>query len=77
MTRTSAFGSGKQVQKERRERAAVWVEFRKKNLLTQVMLADLLAISRRTVQMVETARVSPHPGVLSRFRTLQQKYDRR
>lgn len=64
------------VQKERNRRAKEWREFRKENLMTQQMLADTIGISRRTVQMVETAGVTPHAGVLSRFKTLQQKYAR-
>ena len=37
---------------ERRTRREEWLKFRKDNLFTQVKLAEILEISRRTVQFI-------------------------
>ena len=62
--------------KEREQRRHEWVEFRKKNLFTQVRLAEVLELSRRTVQQIEAGKVSPWPETLRKFQALKAKYDR-
>lgn len=62
--------------KERELRRHEWVEFRRKNLFTQVRLAQVLELSRRTVQQIEAGKVSPWPETLRKFQALKAKYDR-
>ena len=60
---------------EREVRKLEWQQFRKENLFTQVKLAEVLGISRRSVQLVEASRVSPFPGTLRKFLALKAKYE--
>lgn len=60
--------------KAREELAAAMVAFRANNLFTQKKLAETLEISRRTVQMIESGCISPHPGTLRAWKTLVSKY---
>jgi DNA-binding XRE family transcriptional regulator len=63
-------------QKVRGQRAKLWKEFRRDNLLTQEKLAEVLGISRREVQYIEAGKISAGANVLSKFRTLELKYRR-
>lgn len=49
-------------------------DFRKTNLLNQKQLAEVLELSRRTIQMIEGGTITPHPGTLQAFRDLVEKY---
>jgi DNA-binding XRE family transcriptional regulator len=57
---------------ERRLRAKVWRKFREDFLITQTRLADVLGISRRTVQQIEAGNVTPHGETLRRFAAHRQ-----
>lgn len=48
--------------------------FRKQYLMTQKKLADILELSRRTIQMVEAAKITPHPATIQAFEDLVKKY---
>jgi DNA-binding XRE family transcriptional regulator len=61
---------------EREKRASEWRAFRKNFLYSQRLLAQLLGVCRRTVQMIETGRVSPQVGTLRAFRDLRAKHER-
>jgi len=61
--------------KERRARRRTeWVEFRKEYLFTQKRLAEILGISRRTVQQIEAGLVTPLPQTLRNFLALKARY---
>ena len=60
---------------ERRTRREEWLKFRKDNLFTQVILAEILEISRRKVQFIEAAELTPLMSTLRKFRALKAKYD--
>ena len=60
---------------ERETRRKEWTRFRKDNLFTQVKLAEILEISRRTVQFIEAAELTPLMSTLRKFRALKAKYD--
>ena len=62
--------------KQREETAQNWKLFRQNNFLTQRRLASILGISRRTVQQIEGAYITPHPDTLHGFIVLRKKYDR-
>jgi DNA-binding XRE family transcriptional regulator len=64
----------KEEENRRKARAKLWTEFRADFLLTQSQLAELLGISRRTVQYVEDAEVTPNKRVQSLFLTLYKQY---
>lgn len=67
----------RQQRRERAERALEWRLFRKNHLFTQKQLAEVMDISRRTIQQIESGRVSPHPQTLRRFLVFQNRYDLR
>lgn len=62
--------------KERRELAEQLIRFRVENMFTQRMLAKMLGISRRTVQMIEAGMVTPHFSTLYRFADFRRRYER-
>lgn len=49
-------------------------DFRRDNLFNQKKLAEILDLSRRTIQMIESGKITPHPGTLLAFKTLAAKY---
>jgi len=57
------------------ERAVLWQQFRTDNKLSQRFLAELIGISRRTIQKIEAALVIPHRGTIKAFEELQKKYE--
>lgn len=57
-------------------RAREWKRFRRKNLLSQVDLAQLLDISRRSVQNVELGKRKPFVNTLRKFAVLKGRYER-
>lgn len=61
---------------EREKRAEEMKTFLKNNLMTEAKLAEILGISRRTVQMVKSGRVSPQPATLRAWNNLVSKYKR-
>ena len=50
--------------------AKEWIDFREEFIFTQIRLAETLGLSRRTVQMVESGKISPHPETLRKFNAL-------
>jgi DNA-binding XRE family transcriptional regulator len=60
---------------QREVRKREWLAFRKEFLFTQVKLADVLGISRRSVQLVESAKVTPLAQTLRAFNALKSRYD--
>lgn len=60
--------------KTRRELAVQMVEFMRDNKFTEVKLADLLGVSRRTVQSMKAAQVTAHPVTIRRLEIIFQKY---
>jgi DNA-binding XRE family transcriptional regulator len=62
-------------EKLRKARADDWRYFRTKNMLTQRRLADILGISRRTVQQIEGGHIDPHSKTLRLFEAFKRKYD--
>jgi len=63
-------------QKERRERAQEWKQFRKSYLYSQSNLADAVRCSRRTIVAIESEEVTaPHPTLLRRFRDLKIEHE--
>jgi hypothetical protein len=68
--------------KERKVRAKEWKAFRKTYKVTQRALADLMADPgeegagcRRTIQMIEAGRISPHKATLIRFAIVKNRYE--
>jgi DNA-binding XRE family transcriptional regulator len=60
---------------QRRERAEQWKMFRRDYLFTQKRLADIVGISRRTVQQIEAGAVTPHSTTLRRFAVFRKKHE--
>jgi len=61
--------------KEAMARAVSWVKFREANKLSQRFLAEIIGISRRTIQGIEAGILAhPHPSTLKAFADLREKY---
>lgn len=60
--------------KAREVLASEMVDFRKNNIFTQKRLAEILVLSRRTIQMIEAGLITPHPSTITAFRELVAKY---
>lgn len=61
---------------QREDRALEWLQFRKENMFTQQRLAEILGISRRTVQMVENGKITPHNNTVRLFNALRTRYQK-
>ena len=60
---------------ERRERADEWKMFRLNHQFTQRKLASSAHISRRTIQQIENAKITPRRSTLRIFSTFKQKHE--
>lgn len=69
--------------KERKALAKELKDFRRDYKITQRALADLMrdpeddstAGCRRTIQMIEAGKISPHKGTLTRFRIIKNRME--
>lgn len=61
--------------KDRKKRAEEWRQFRRNHLFTQTRLADIVGISRRTIQQIEAGKITPHPDTLRVFATFRKKHE--
>lgn len=59
----------------RKVRRVEWQRFRRGYLFTQVKLADVLGVSRRTVQKVEAGTTTPLAETLRRFNALRARHE--
>jgi predicted transcriptional regulator len=58
-----------------REKLAIAVKkFAKENLFTEVKLADVMGVSRRTIQMIKAAKVSPNQETMKKWRRIIEQY---
>lgn len=60
--------------KNRKNLAEEIKKFAKDNLFTEIKLAEILGLSRRTVQMIKAGKVTPHPSTLRSIDSLFAKY---
>jgi DNA-binding XRE family transcriptional regulator len=58
----------------REARIVEWRKFRKDHLFTQVKLAEVLGLCRRTVQLIEKGKVTPLPSTQRLFNALKVKH---
>jgi DNA-binding XRE family transcriptional regulator len=61
--------------RERRERSDEWRRFRRDHLFTQKKLGEIIGVSRRTIQEIEAARISPHAETLRVFAVFKRQYE--
>jgi DNA-binding XRE family transcriptional regulator len=54
--------------------AVEFSEFRDQNNLSQKLLAEVIGISRRTIQSIEAGTILPHRATLEAFNKLREKY---
>lgn len=59
---------------KRKKIAKEWADFRYGHLFTQKKLAEILGISRRTVQMIEAGQVTPHGNTAKQFTDLVDRH---
>ena len=62
------------VEPEMKRLAVEFSQFRQDNNLSQKLLAEVIGISRRTIQSVEAGRILPHKQTLDAFEKLKLKY---
>lgn len=55
--------------------AKEWKKFREDNKLSQKFLAEVVGISRRTIQSVEAGLILPQKRTMDAFLALQAKYE--
>ena len=60
---------------EMRRIAIEFSDFRTQNNLSQKLFAEVIGISRRTVQSIEAARIIPQKKTLEAFNKLKEKYE--
>ncbi len=60
--------------KDKKKFAKEWKAFRKKNNLSQQLLAEITGVSRRTIQTIEAGKEIPQKGTLEKFEQLREKY---
>ena len=61
--------------KVRKERANEWKRFRQDYLFTQRRLAGIVGISRRTIQQIEGAKITPHNDTLRLFAAFKKRHE--
>ena len=65
----------KDLTKEMIVRAQEWQGFREANKLSQKFLAEIIGVSRRTIQSIEAGQIIPQKATLEKFTKLQEKYE--
>lgn len=58
----------------RKRRAQEMKHFMKEHLFTEIKLADVLGVSRRTVQMIKAGKVTPTPSTLHKWEALLKSH---
>jgi len=66
---------GQKEQRKRNKRAKEWKKFREDFMFTQRRLADIVGVSRRTIQQIEAGKVTPHPTTLRLFATFRKIHE--
>ena len=64
----------KAVEPEMQRLAVQFAKFREDNHLSQKLLAEVIGISRRTIQSIEAGSILPHKATLDAFEKLREKY---
>jgi len=62
------------VKKEMQTIASQWKRFRSANSLSQKFLAEIVGVSRRTIQSIESGKIIPQQRTLDAFEGLKGKY---
>ena len=63
------------IKKEMESIATQFKRFRTDNKLTQKFLAEVVEISRRTIQQIESGKIIPQAATLEKFEKLRSKYE--
>jgi transcriptional regulator with XRE-family HTH domain len=63
------------IKKEMQTIASQWKRFREANKLSQKFLAEIVNISRRTIQSIESGAIIPQAGTIQKFESLKAKYE--
>jgi len=63
------------VKKEMKSVASQWRRFRAANALSQKFLAEIVNVSRRTIQSIESGRIIPQQRTMDAFNSLRLKYE--
>ena len=62
------------VKKEKHTIASQFKKFREVNKLSQKFLAEIVGISRRTIQSIESGTIIPQSATIKAFEELRSKY---
>lgn len=63
------------LEKEMQRTAKEWKRFRDANKLSQKFLSEIIGISRRTIQSIESGQIIPQQRTVDAFKILQVRYD--
>jgi DNA-binding XRE family transcriptional regulator len=64
-----------EIKQEMNRLAIEFKRFRENNTLSQKFLAEIIKVSRRTIQMIESGAILPQEGTLKKFEDLRSKYE--
>jgi DNA-binding XRE family transcriptional regulator len=56
--------------------SAQWKQFRLDHALTQKFLSEIVGVSRRTIQSIESGGIIPQEGTIAKFEELRKKYEK-
>ncbi len=64
-----------EVEPEMKRIALEFSTFRQANNLSQKLLAEIIDVSRRTIQSIEAANILPQKATVKKFEELRDKYE--
>jgi DNA-binding XRE family transcriptional regulator len=64
-----------EIKQEMNRLATEFKRFRSANTLSQKFLAEIIKVSRRTIQMIESGAILPQASTLQKFEDLREKYE--
>jgi DNA-binding XRE family transcriptional regulator len=64
-----------EIEKEMKSLAKKFINFRESNKLSQRFLAEIIHISRRTIQNIEAGKIIPQQRTLDALEALKAKYE--
>ena len=63
------------LEKEMQRTAKEWIKFRQVNSLSQKFLSEIIGVSRRTIQSIESGSIIPQAGTVAKFIELRKRYE--
>ena len=65
-----------EIKGEMKSVSQTWKKFRTDNALTQKFLSEIVGVSRRTIQSIESGGIIPQEVTIAKFEELRKKYEK-